>query len=307
MTNPLPPPDFVIIGAMKAATSTLHDQLDRQPGVVMSEPKEPCFFSDDEVHARGFDWYESCFRHSPDARARGESSTHYAKLPKLPRAAERLHARRPDARILYVIRQPIDRLVSHFMHGWSEGWYRGTILDAVREDRSLIDYGRYAMQLAPWLERFGAGRILLVPYDGISERPQEELERVGEFLGLHGPLRWRDDLAPRNVSRERVRQGWLRRCFIDPAWATSLRRVLVPRGWRDRIRMRMQMRERPTLSIEDRHRLADAFDADLATLSQWLGRSIRCGDFREQTLGRPLDWTPETLRRFPGLTEARAS
>ena len=55
-------PDFLIIGAMKSATTTLHEQLARQPGFCMSRPKEPNFFGGDDVYARGFDWYASIFR-----------------------------------------------------------------------------------------------------------------------------------------------------------------------------------------------------------------------------------------------------
>lgn len=58
-------PDFIIIGAMKCATSTLHDQLARQPGLFMSTPKEPNFFSDDEQWGRGLDWYGSLFEAVP--------------------------------------------------------------------------------------------------------------------------------------------------------------------------------------------------------------------------------------------------
>ena len=58
-------PDFMVIGAMKCATSTLHEQLARQPGLFMSTPKEPNFFSDDDVHARGMAWYEALFADAP--------------------------------------------------------------------------------------------------------------------------------------------------------------------------------------------------------------------------------------------------
>ena len=301
------PPDFVIIGAMKAATSTLHDQLAQQRGIAMSEPKEPCFFSDDEVFARGLEWYGMCFTAAAEGDLRGESSTHYAKLPSLPHAAERLHAHRPDARIVYVLRQPIDRLVSHFMHGWSEGWYGDSIAEAVERDASLVDYGRYAMQLRPWLDRFGADRVLLVAYDVLRSRPQEELDRLGRFLGADSPLIWRDDLGARNVSTERIRQGWFRRWFVDPAWATALRRAAVPKALRTRVREGMQMRQRPTLAEGDRARLATIFDADLAELSAWIGRPIRCGTFVDAALAAPLEWTAETRREFPAREAANAA
>ena len=85
-----PRPDFIIIGAMKCATSTLHEQLALQPGFFMSTPKEPNFFSDDDCFARGLDWYRGLFAEAPEGSIRGESSTHYTKLPTHPRTVERL-------------------------------------------------------------------------------------------------------------------------------------------------------------------------------------------------------------------------
>jgi len=288
---PAPPPDFVIIGAMKAATSTLHVQLSKVRGVAMSNPKEPCFFSDDEIFARGEAWYDACFAHASPEDLRGESSTHYTKLPTLPQACERLHRRRPDAKLVYVIRHPIDRLVSHHIHGWTEGWFRDDPERTISEDSTLVDYGRYAMQLRPWLERFGPERIHLVPYDGIRSRPQEEFERVGAFLGLPGPIAWSEDRGPANVSTGRMRKSGFTRWFVDPAWATALRRALVPKAVRNRIRARHQMTSRPELAMRTRRRLEAIFDRDLETLSTWLGREIRCGNFVEATLGEPLSWT----------------
>ena len=83
-------PDFIVIGAMKSATTTLHEQLARQPGIFMSRPKEPNFFSDDAIYARGWGWYSSLFQAADLGSLRGESSTHYTKLPTFPRTVERM-------------------------------------------------------------------------------------------------------------------------------------------------------------------------------------------------------------------------
>src|SRR6516165_1122868 len=105
-------PDFVVVGAMKSATTTLHEQLARQRGVFMSRPKEPNFFSDDLIYARGWDWYSSLFNAADDGVLRGESSTHYTKLPTFPRTVERMTHFLPRVKLIYVMRHPIDRLIS---------------------------------------------------------------------------------------------------------------------------------------------------------------------------------------------------
>src|SRR5262249_60849256 len=95
-------PDFIVIGAMKSATTTLHEQLARQSGIFMTRPKEPNFFSDDEVRARGWAWYGSLFRPAGAGDLRGESSTHYTKLPTYPRAVERMVRDLPRLKLIYV-------------------------------------------------------------------------------------------------------------------------------------------------------------------------------------------------------------
>src|SRR5271168_5119276 len=109
-------PDFIVIGAMKSATTTLHEQLARQPGVCMSRPKEPNFFSDDANYAQGWRWYSSHFRGSRAGVGRGESSTHYTKLPTFPRTVERMVRDLPRIKLIYVMRHPIERLVSQYVH-----------------------------------------------------------------------------------------------------------------------------------------------------------------------------------------------
>ena len=123
-------PDFVIIGAMKCGTSSLHAQLAAQDGFFMSEPKEPNFFSDDDVFAKGAGWYQGLFAGGEGA-LKGESSTHYTKQPTYPACFERLSAALPGARFIYVMRDPLDRLVSHYIHEWTMGNVKGTLSEEI--------------------------------------------------------------------------------------------------------------------------------------------------------------------------------
>ncbi len=102
-------PDFIVIGAMKSATTTLHEQLARQRGLFMSRSKEPSFFSDDENYARGIEWYASFFAGAGDHLLVGESSTHYTKLPTHPHTVERMVRALPRVKLIYVMWHPIDR------------------------------------------------------------------------------------------------------------------------------------------------------------------------------------------------------
>ena len=207
-------PDSVIIGAMKSATSTLHVQLAAQPGFFMSTPKEPNFLSDAEQWAKGLDWYRGLFAEAGDGDLCGESSTHYTKLPDLPDALPRLAQHLPDAKYIYVMRHPLDRLVSHYVHGWTERTIGGAIDEAAAQYAALIDYGRYAMQIAPYLERFGKDRVLPVFFDRLLAAPQAELERVCRFLGYSGTPRWQQGVRD-NVSAKRLRVSPVRDAALE--------------------------------------------------------------------------------------------
>lgn len=282
-------PDFMIIGAMKSATTTLHAQLAAQPGFHMSTPKEPHYFSEPSSHARGPDWYASLFEGAAPEDLRGESSTSYTKLPTYPEVVDRVAAACPDARFIYVMRHPVDRLVSHYVHAWTEHDVDAPIDVEATRYAPLVQYGLYAMQLAPWLDRFGRDRVLPVFFDRLRAHPQAELDRVCRFLGYERKPTWAS-LEAQNVSAERERKSRLRTMLTEGPVLTALRRTFVPKAVRTWIRSFWQMRGRPTLSAETRARLERTFDDDLGKLGSWLGTDLSCRSFAEATRDRAHDW-----------------
>ena len=292
-------PDFIIIGAMKCATSTLHAQLARQPGFFMTEPKEPFFFSDDPVFAKGFEWYDGLFEGAGPGELTGESSTHYAKLPTYPKTVERIAAHNPDARFIYVMRHPIDRLVSQYIHQWTKREIRVPIDKAIEQHGELIAYSKYAMQLTPYIQTFGHERICPVFFERLTAEPEAELKRVCAFLGRGGEPRWHEEEAQQNISAEKLRLTPLQReLLLDNPLLTRIRHALVPKGLREWVKGRMRMRERPQLSLGSTARLEGIFDEDLAILGAWLGMDLRCQTFKDAARSQVPAWTPvaETVR-----------
>ena len=288
-------PDFVIIGAMKCATSTLHDQLARVPGVSMSEPKEPNFFSDEPIWSKGLGYYGSLFAAMPTDDLKGESSTHYTKLPTYPRCADRLHEHLPDAKLIYVMRDPIDRIVSQYIHEWSQHVIAEDcpIDEAIRKHTELVDYSRYAMQLSPYIDRYGSGRILPVFFERLMGNPQVEFERVCRFLGLGSGIRWHEDDA-KNVSAQRQRMNPLLASVLRIRAIQALRRAVLPESMRARIRSRWTMQQRPELSEGSVSWLHEQLDPDMERLGEWLGLPMTCASYREQVLAGPSpEWSPE--------------
>ncbi len=283
-------PDFIIMGAMKCGTSTLYEQLAAQPGVFMSTPKEPNFFSDDDVFARGIDWYQSLFAAAARDQIIGEASTHYTKLPTHPMACERLLEAIPTARLIYLMRHPIDRLVSHYIHDWTMGEAPATIDHAVYSMSPYVDYGRYHFQLAPYISHFGRENILPMFLERMNAAPAAALERVVRFIGHEGPVAWQDDFGMQNISRDRIRLIPFHGQLIDSRVATALRRTLVSKTLRNWIRGRLQMRSRPTLSADNHAKLIAIFDRDLERLGVLMGAQLSCASFKNVVREKSLDW-----------------
>ena len=260
-------PDFIIIGAMKAGTSTLYSQLAGQEGVFLTTPKEPNFFSDDAVYAKGLDWYRSLFAEARPGDLAGEASTHYTKLPTYPETLARMQAGIDPPRLIYVIRNPVARAVSHFMHEHSVGAVTGTFDAALGSHPEMIEYGRYAMQIRPYIEAFGQGAVHLTSLEQIKADPDGELAAIGQFLNHEAPLTWDHGQAAQNVSAQRMRRLPLHGLLFANPVAKALRQVLIPAGLRARLRAARTITDRPELSPATRQRLEATFAEDHAALS----------------------------------------
>ena len=279
MANSTRLPDFIIIGAMKSATSTLHNQLGAQPGVFMSTPKEPNFFSDDDIYNQGLSWYSGLFSDASGEDICGESSTHYTKLPDYPDTIQRLKAAIPQAKLIYVMRHPVDRLISHYMHQWSEGVISCDINQAIDRYPELVDYSCYGMQITPYLQEFGHKAVLPLFFDDLKTNKDKALNGVGEFIGCTQPLTWIDDLAQDNQSSQRIRRFYGYELLVNSRPMAWLRKNLIPQALRNRIKKRLTMQQRPQISDVQREHITEIFDRDLKVVGDWLGIELTCDSF----------------------------
>lgn len=261
-------PDFLIIGAMKSGTTTLQAQLAAQPGIFMTTPKEPNFFSDDAVHARGMGWYQSLFDDAQPGDLKGEASTHYTKLPTHPETLARLRPHLPAPRLVYMIRDPLQRAVSHYIHAWSEGRMGPDPTLEFARHSEMLDYGRYGFQITPWIKAYGAEAVLLTSLEQLTAEPEAELTRIARHLGFEGPVRWHEELGAQNVSAARERRFPLKGLLIDNPVAEVLRRTLVPKSVRTAIRERRRIKARPELPGDLRGDLEKRFLEDRILLAR---------------------------------------
>ena len=280
LAGPVRTPDFIVIGSMKSATTTLHRQLDAQAGVFMSTPKEPNFFSDDQVYKRGEGWYTGLFCDAEPSDICGESSTHYTKLPDYPLTIERLKRSIAQPKLIYIMRHPVDRLVSHYIHQWSEGVISCDIDTAIDRFPELINYSCYGMQLAPYFEAFGQNCVLPLHFDDFLAQPGAALDQVARFLGRSGSFRWVEELAQENSTGHRHRKFVGYKLLIESKPMALLRRLFVPKSVRTIVRSKLAMRSQPKISSQQLERITAIFDEDLAVIGDWLGCAINCENFK---------------------------
>ena len=198
-----PLPDFLILGAQKAGTTALYAYLRRHPQITGPSWKEVSFF--DRHYARGEAWYRGNFPNTLRARGLvGEASPSYLFHPLAP---ERVAGLVPEAKLIVLVRNPVDRAFSHYQHEVAFGREPLSFEEALaavddrlrgEEERMLGDpayfshawwnytyraRGRYAEQLERWLAVFPREQLLIVPSDDLLLEPGRAHARVLEFLG----------------------------------------------------------------------------------------------------------------------------
>jgi hypothetical protein len=178
-------PTFFIVGAAKAGTTSLHEYLAAHPEISMSEPKEPMCFQPRHWLDR-LPEYQRLF--ATKAAVRGESSTAYTAFPWAPDVPDRVRETVPHARIIYIVRDPIPRLISHHAQNVWDGLARrpfDELMDDLEDQMNMpVWSSRYATQLERWSERFPANQILVFDAQDLRERRAETLRRVFAFLDV---------------------------------------------------------------------------------------------------------------------------
>jgi hypothetical protein len=154
------------------------------PDVFMATPKELHFFASGMNWERGPAWYEDHFAGSEGATARGEASPSYSQADIFPGVAERIAAMLPDVRLVYVVRHPIERIRSMYLHQLASGRETRPISVALEGDSYYLNASRYAWQLDQHLEFVSAERVKVVTTDALRDDRQAILAGVFDFIGV---------------------------------------------------------------------------------------------------------------------------
>jgi Sulfotransferase family len=268
----------VVIGAMKAGTVSLSHYLDDHPNVFLGRGGtfgEPHFFITEQNWPRGRGWYESLFDGADKADAIGECSPGYTWTHVYRGIPERMAQVIPEARLIYVVRDPIARMQSMYMHQVSAGRERRRAEVALLDDRYLGP-SLYGFQLAAFLDHFDRSQVLVIASEVLRDKPREALSAVFDHLAVDPAAvdldkrrqdhRSMDKPVPRLHDLE-----WLprRKVQLHPRWRpdqrTGLARLLTTRRARA---------DDSAIPRELRDRLAERLAADLRRFELLLGHEV---------------------------------
>ena len=197
-------PNLFIIGAMKAGTSSLHEYLHQHPNIFMSRFKEPQYFSGTSMlrtMAAGkpgatppseFDCYLKLFQDAGSVSYAGESSTNYAKEPVVSGCAERIWEFNPHAHIIYIMRDPVARTLSHYWYYVAGRFETRTLARTIAEDVQYTAYSDYVRQLEPYWRRFGMESVYPLTFEDLLQTPEAIMRQLFCWLAVDGDFAlWR--------------------------------------------------------------------------------------------------------------------
>lgn len=289
-------PNLVVIGASKCGTTALHHYLDLHPEVAMSDPKEVNFFMDRgepdswqgaEVlrltrartrgnWSRGVDWYARHF--TAGSRVRGESSPSYT-APWFPGVAERMASVIPNAKLIFLVRDPIDRMLSHWRHLSAIGKERRPVAEAFADPRSFyLAVSRYHEGIRGFLDHFPRDRVLVASQEDLLLRRNETMRTIYRFAGV--------DQSFTSPKLERLWQrgdemgtlsGWRQRLERVPGAAAAYRMFPDEAKWRlQRLLARRSSNAQSEGGLHPalRRSIAEELRDDVARLRELAGREF---------------------------------
>jgi hypothetical protein len=273
-------PNLIVIGAQKCGTTSLHFYLDQHPQIAMSRAKELNFFVARGSWAKGVDWYAAQF--DPDAPVRGESSPAYTNYPIHEGVPTRVHSVVPDAKLVFLVRDPIERIVSQYLHDYSTGKEDRSIEEALRDagpGHPYVMRSKYFLQLDQYLPFFPREQILVLGQEELLHERAATMEQVFEFLEVDDAFYHpRFEQLKHQTSSHRRRKTLLGTAVSSAAQGLTGR--LQPPRWitwkAERLLVFPLSRriERPVLGSALRKQLAAELEEDAGLLRELTGKEF---------------------------------
>lgn len=267
-------PDFLGIGVQRSGTTWLYDKLEQHPEICFPKHRKEAHYFD-KYYQRGEEWYGSLFDHCNN-RCKGEITPKYIYDEKCPR---RIYELIPDARLILVLRHPIERAYSQFKLTIRESAYDGSFADFLERNPNSRERGLYNEQIKRYLQFFSREQLLILFFFDLKDEPESVLKEIFDFLEVSPsfePEGLRDKENPSQVPRfqEVYRQiknfisklyDWDLVFLVDLAKKMGLKKLFFSRE---------NQKDFPPLTREVEKELADYYRDDVKKLSKLLEKDL---------------------------------
>ena len=305
-------PNFFIVGAAKAGSTALWNYLGQHPEVAFSPIKETHFFASDiqterfrsnvrkeaaydvagyvkkgmpepvhQAFVRDPDLYLQLFSKAGTAKAIGEASVSYLWSEQ---AAKNIKAHCPGAKIIMVLRQPVERAFSHFLMDLRMGYAKGSFRETVENDLAApeqgwgmtnlyVSLGLYAEQVQRYLNCFGSENVLILLNEDLKTQTEVTLEKTFQFLGID-PKGATPDTTERHNKAKLPRFGWMKQLLRDSPLKSAVRKAM-PESVKNKLKNQLyDTTNLPKLTQEHRLWMQGFFEEDLKQLGQIISLDI---------------------------------
>ncbi|OUR63169.1 hypothetical protein A9Q74_02895 [Colwellia sp. 39_35_sub15_T18] len=191
--------DFVIVGAQKSGTTSLAGQLNQLDSICFCTEKEPHFFSKDKNWQNNIDKYLALYSDAP-GQLLGEASTTYTFCDEYPDAIASLYEHNPNIKLIYLVRDPVARIESHFNHRLRNGRVTRDMMSSLGQHPCFFERSEYNRQLEHIKKTVPEQQIKVIIFEEYTKNPQKILAEVLAFLSLAHDQAANIDFSPKNVS-----------------------------------------------------------------------------------------------------------
>ena len=198
--------DFIIIGAMKSGTSSLRNILKKHPEIEFSVKEEPHFFSKTNNWKSNLESYHKLFK-LKNKKLCGEGSTTYTQYPHFNLELwNDIYDYNKNIKFIYMVRNPVERAISHYMHLYQRGKINCTIEKAIKQYPEIINTSRYYTQLKPFIELFGIEKILLIDFDDFINHREFVINNLAYFLEISkkGFVNYDDEHSNKTIGNYKI-------------------------------------------------------------------------------------------------------
>jgi len=270
--------NFIGIGSGKCGSTWLYQNLVKHPQICDRNLKELNYFSD-LYEAHPLSWYESQFAGCPADNLRGEFSVTYLSHPM---AAQRIHQDFPDAKLLAIVRNPVKRAYSNYLHSIRKGDIPANLPfnEYINDEKRLIP-GQYAQHLERFYAHFDPEQIKVIVTEHFSKDPLAGYQDIYRYIGVNNP-----EFVPPNYNQKQnvaksYRFLWLENLLVrsyrglSKRGYTRLVKHITESGVADRLRMlNSDKRPVPKIDQESKERLLAYYRPFNQELEQLIGKDL---------------------------------